>query len=98
MVDALIEEHPEFTAVRGYYHCPLWGKQQHWWCVDKKGNIIDPTVRQFPTKGAGAEYEPFNGMVECSECGTEKPEVEMEFNGQYAFCSYKCQGKFLGIL
>jgi hypothetical protein len=76
----------------------MWGKQQHWWCVDEDGNIIDPTVNQFPTKGAGAEYEEFNGNVKCSECGKDGHEDEFEKDGRYVFCSSQCYGKFVGLI
>ncbi len=65
--EALVAEHPGWRLVRGYYHCPLWGKQFHWWVVDSDGHIHDPSVLQFPSGGLG-EYEEFDGQVECAEC------------------------------
>jgi hypothetical protein len=96
-VDKLVAENPKLVAVRGYYHCPIWGKQAHWWCKDEEGNIIDPTVKQFPTKGVCASYEEYNGMVECAECGKVLREEEARFESNYAFCSYRCHGKFVGV-
>ena len=26
---------PELKRVRGYYDCPLIGKREHWWLLDK---------------------------------------------------------------
>jgi hypothetical protein len=90
---------PTLRLVRGHYHCPDWGPQAHWWCERPDGTIVDPTVDQFPTKGVGAEYVEFSGMVECSECGKEVPEAEAEIagNGHYAFCSGKCHARFVGV-
>ena len=96
LVDSLIKEDSTLMPIRGYYHCPFWGKQAHWWAVTPKGEIVDPSARQFPSKGKG-EYEPFNGIVECSECKKELREEEAMFDGQYAFCSTKCNMKFVGL-
>ena len=46
MSEALVAENPELTLVRGFYHCPFWGVQGHWWCKTKTGEIIDPTKLQ----------------------------------------------------
>ena len=88
---------PELTLVRGYYHCPMWGKQEHWWLKDQQGNIIDPTVKQFPTKGIAAEYEEFDGICECAECREEFKEEDGKFESNYAFCSSKCLMRFVGL-
>ena len=29
----------------------------HWWCVDKDGNIIDPTAEQYTLSGKKPPYE-----------------------------------------
>lgn len=44
---AMVKLFPELRRACGFYHC-AWGPRQHWWCVDAQGNIIDPTVTQFP--------------------------------------------------
>lgn len=93
---AACDEDPSLTLVRGWYHCPIWGKQDHWWCVSHDGKIFDPTVKQFPSKGIG-QYERFRGVVECAECGKEILEEEARIEGRYAFCSYRCHGRFVGI-
>lgn len=90
---------PSLTLVRGHYLCPIWRKEEpHWWTVRQDGTIYDPTREQFPSKGAGI-YTPFSGMVSCSECGKEIPEEEayIDGNGNYAFCSYACNGRFVGV-
>lgn len=93
-----VQDDPTLRLVRGWYHCPMWGKQAHWWTVKPDGSIFDPTVKQFPTAGFGADYEEFDGRVECAECGKEIPEEEASFESNYAFCSYLCHGRFVGVL
>ena len=95
--EELMDNDSSLTLVRGYYHCPMWGKQEHWWCKDSDGNIVDPTVNQFPTKGAAAEYEEFNGLIECANCGKEVTEEEAIFESNYGFCSGTCICRFVGL-
>lgn len=96
----LCNENPELTLVRGYYYCPIWNEEeQHWWCKDKEGNIIDPTKLQFPSAGNGI-YREFDGTIICEECGKEFQENDEKasFHGAHAFCSYTCYGKCIGLL
>lgn len=92
----LLEKDPTLTLVRGHYWDAFWGEQPHWWLTNTKGEIVDPTKDQFPTKGAG-DYIPFNGMVKCSECGKEGKEEDFDHAYNYSFCSYECHGKFVGV-
>lgn len=96
--DKLISKNPELRLVRGYYLCWFWGKQEHWWCEDKDGNIIDPTKDQFPSKGMG-DYEEFDGNIECAECGKifQENTPGARFEGRYGFCSTKCNMMFVGL-
>ena len=96
MSEELIKNNPLLTLVRGHYECPFWGSQQHWWVKDQEGNIIDPTVNQFPSKGIGAEYIEFNGILSCTECGKEIPEEQADIDGSHAFCSQQCYGRCVG--
>ena len=45
------------------------------------------------------EYEEFNGMCECAECGKEFEEgtPESRYESRYAFCSGACLMRFVGI-
>lgn len=98
MCEALVKEDPSLQMVRGHYYCPIWNTEEpHWWCVKEDGTIVDPTKLQFPSAGHGT-YTPFNGMLECAECGKEIPEKDADIEGNYAFCSYQCHGRFVGIL
>jgi hypothetical protein len=84
MSEALVKSDPTLTLVRGHYDCPSWGLQPHWWTKGQNGNIQDPTVNQFPSRGIG-EYIEFDGNVECSNCGKTKKEADMRFDSNYAF-------------
>jgi hypothetical protein len=89
---------PSLRLVRGYYFCPLWGvEEQHWWCERPDQTIYDPSALQFPSQGRGA-YREFDGTLECSECGKTITEETAHFDSRYAFCSYECHGKFIGVL
>jgi len=95
-VDEAIKKDTTLTAVRGHYICPFWGKQPHWWCVRKDGTIFDPTIDQFPKPHIG-DYIPFDGIVECSQCGKQLAEEYARFEGNYAFCSVVCNMRFVGL-
>lgn len=97
MSEALVATDPTLTLVRGHYYCPIWNRDEpHWWCVKPDGTIVDPTAKQFGSKGMG-EYTPFNGIVECAECGKKVAEEDAKFDSNYAFCSNRCNGAFVGI-
>lgn len=89
---------PDLRVVRGHYSCPFWGLQAHWWCVSPDGSIVDPTRNQFPSGGLGAYIE-FSGRIACDQCGTEIDEAEalIDGNGRYAFCSTRCNARFVGV-
>ena len=98
MSEALVQQDPSLRLVRGHYWCPIWNrKEPHWWCVKADGTIVDPTRLQFPSEGMGT-YEEFNGVLHCAECGQAITEEEADIDGNYAFCSYTCHGRFVGVL
>ena len=94
--DAILKD-PSLILVRGYYHCPLDGKQEHWWTKTEFGEIFDPTVRQFKTNGAGAEYEEFNGECECEHCGITIKEENIIMQGRFPVCSGSCAMRLVGL-
>lgn len=96
MSEALVAGDPSLTLVRGYYYCTVWGKQAHWWCKKADGTIVDPTRAQFPPRGVG-EYVEFDGTVECANCGKKMPEDEADYESHYAFCSFECHARFVGL-
>ena len=83
--------------VRGWYWCPLWGKQAHWWCVKPDGTIVDPSVKQFPTGGAGATYEEYDGTIECEYCKKVVNENDAYAYAQHRYCSDICFGRDIGF-
>ena len=98
LAEAAVSSDSSLAMVRGYYHCPVWGKQAHWWAVRNTGEIVDPSAAQFPSKGSGG-YEPFNGQVECANCGKGMHEEQAwRLEGHYAYCSYTCYGQFVGAI
>jgi hypothetical protein len=96
MAEEACLQDPSLAIVRGHYDCWMWGKQPHWWCVKPDGTVVDPSAKQFPSKGAG-EYIEFDGMVECAECGKQMHEHEAKTESRYAFCSTRCYGRFVGV-
>ena len=93
-----VKDDPSLRLVRGYYWCPIWNKEeQHWWCETPDGTIVDPTVLQFPSAGAGM-YREYDGTVECAECGKTLNEEDATFYSNYAFCkNTPCLCKFVGV-
>lgn len=93
---AAVAADPTLRLVRGFYDCPYWGREQHWWTVRPDGSIHDPTAAQFPSEGAGV-YTEFDGFVECETCGKRLPEEEAEIDGRHAWCSGRCHAIGLGL-
>jgi len=89
--DAAVAADSTLTLVRGHYWWPVWDRnEEHWWTTRPDGTIYDPTVEQFPSLGCG-EYTPFNGIVECAQCGKEgKEEEDYHPMGNYICCSSEC--------
>lgn len=96
MSEELVCADPSLTLIRGYYYCPFWGQQAHWWTKAQDGTIHDPTKDQFPSRGSGA-YVEFDGKVNCSECGKEMREDEASYESNYCFCSCECHSRFVGV-
>jgi hypothetical protein len=95
--EKLCADDKSLTLVRGWYHCPVWGKQAHWWTVQADGTVIDPTVRQFPTHGAGATYEPYDGTIVCEYCSKIVHEQDAYFVEHHAYCCGECYGHDIGF-
>lgn len=81
------------TLVRGWYHDPDWGREEHWWTVRADGTIYDPTSGQFPHGGITALYEEYEGTFPCYGCGAEVSEAD-HYNG---CCSGECYGRMVGV-
>lgn len=97
MAEAVCAADPNLRLVRGFYHCPIWGKQPHWWAEKPDGTVIDPSVKQFPTNGQFVEYEEFDGNIQCEYCSKSVAENEAYRHAQHAYCSYECYGHDVGF-
>ncbi len=97
--EAAVAADASLTLVRGFYFCPIWNvEEQHWWCKDATGKIVDPSAAQYPSKGLGT-YREFDGWFSCAECGADvhadDPKAIKE--GSYICCSGKCFGRLVGV-
>ena len=93
LAEEAVQADHSLRLVRGFNDCPMWGKQAHWWAVKLDGSIVDPSVKQFPTAGAGAEYVEFDGQAECEYCHKCVPEAEAYTYPPHIYCSYECYGR-----
>lgn len=97
MSEALVKADPSLRLVRGHYWCPIWNSnEQHWWCEDQAGNVVDPTKDQFPSAGMG-DYVEFNGMCCCEQCGKQIHEDDAIGCGNYPVCSVECGRALVGV-
>ena len=90
--EAAAQDDPTLTVVKGWYICPVWGSQEHWWCKKLDGTIVDPTRMQFPSKGAGS-YREFDGHYTCEYCGNRVHEDVVYNVDHHIYCSYECYGR-----
>ena len=103
MSQALCDTDPDLELVRGHFLCSSWGEQPHWWCVRKStGEIVDPSVRQFPSGRIGIvskdRYVPYNGFITCEQCGIEVAEAEAYIYGNHTYCTSRCFGIDVGLV
>ncbi len=91
--EKMVAQFPELAYRKGWYYCLLWGQRMHGWCVTMDGEIVDPTVRQFPSKGRG-RYEEIEDEElptgKCMECG----ELLFGGGGALGFCNSLCHDAF----
>lgn len=91
---------PELEVKWGHVYCPPpWGTRGHWWLVDPKGTIVDPTAAQF-SDGIHAYEEWVEGddvrLGSCYNCGAEiwgPPD-----NGHPIACSPECHDSYVAYL
>lgn len=93
MSKAAVEADPTLRLVRGWYHDPDWGRQEHWWTERPDGTILDPTSGQFPWGGIPHLYEEYQGVFPCGECGADVREGE----GYDGCCNEVCFGRMVGL-
>lgn len=97
MARELVESDSSLRLARGWFIDVVWGEQEHWWCVDSSGKIIDPSVGQFP---GGAieelrEYREYEGIYPCPGCGVQVQEDSPLISG--GFCCGACYGAVIGF-
>jgi len=87
------EAFPELRVVCGRYFRPEDSPADHWWCVTKDGEIVDPTARQFELDREGrTRYKvdsknytaDENISGKCPRCG------KWCYDGD-EYCSAKCE-------
>ena len=68
---AMVAAFPELRIAYGNYYCPIWGERWHMWLVAPDGEIIDPTIQQFPSPhGSYVELSEKELPVgRCAQCG-----------------------------
>lgn len=93
--EAACQSDSTLTLVRGWYHDPTWGSQEHWWTTRPDGSIVDPTSSQFPFGGIADWYEEFVGTYPCRGCNIDTDVSDLTPEG---FCSYDCYGRTVGLL
>ena len=99
----LIKEFPELRLVRGWAHVDYDGllqKEEHWWCEESNGDIVDPTDDQWlvPSRGIVVGYEEYDEAThgpeptgKCHDCG------DYTYDGNY-FCSERCEKSYMNYL
>lgn len=94
-VEELVKKDPTLTAVGGWYIDAAWGPQEHWWATTPTGQIVDPTVEQFPTGHIPSlrQYEPFDGFGHCEGCGI-RFRADL---GAEPICCGACYGSMVGV-
>lgn len=86
----MAEIFPELRATSGWIVSKAGGKTEHWWTVDKDGNIYDPTVKQFSFEVS--HYEEYLGphpIGKCANCGDWVFETNSFCGG--GACSEDCE-------
>lgn len=95
----LAREDRSLTIVRGWAIPVGHAMVQHWWLIDCDGNIVDPTVDQFPLKPlyspecVGVPVERPQRVHLCPNCGGEH-------FGEYDYtvCSERCARSYAAYL
>lgn len=84
----------ELVLVPGYVDTGTWGRRAHWWCVTLEGDVVDPTVSQFP--GGVWYYQPYKEgdamrLGKCMDCGTEIWGASPAHVYSTSVCDEKCE-------
>lgn len=95
-----VEKFPHLKRVSGFYgeYDPegVGLNEEHWWCVDTDGSIVDPTVKQFTyVQSIYTEYNEDLHQVRlgrCMNCGEDIFGKISE--GHKCICSDECAAEF----
>lgn len=89
----MAEAFPELIVVSGTYFRPEDSPADHWWCVTKEGEIIDPTAHQFELDRDGRPvYKVDNANYTTDENVTGKcPRCGAWCYDNDEYCSAKCE-------
>lgn len=89
-VQEMIAAFPELKPAAGFVET-TWGNDQHHWCVTASGEIVDPTVKQFPVVFSYEALDLADPVARarvptgpCMDCGGPV------FDGS-TFCSRDCE-------
>lgn len=90
------EAFPELVIIRGHVLGAFPGRRQHWWLQAPDGEVVDPTVSQYP--GAAVVYEPYVPgervrVGRCMNCGDDIMSTlddDMRPHALDQFCSDVC--------
>jgi hypothetical protein len=96
----MVAAFPELREVRGFvkvnepYDCPPTSTT-HVWCVSPDGEIVDPTVHQYPF--GVCDYLPFdpNRVPTCRPCPNCS---EPAYQDTAPLCSPKCRAEYEAYL
>lgn len=62
---------PELTVVWGDYYCSVENLVfGHFWLIDEKGGILDPTADQFKSRGSGTYTQATRQESWFNDCST----------------------------
>jgi hypothetical protein len=89
LAEKFAEHFPDLTAQPGFYE-----GQEHIWCKDSEGNIVDPTYEQFRPGGRYEEYdENFHEICvgRCPNCGNHIYDLKKNARD---FCDKECETSY----
>jgi|AMWB02.1.fsa_nt_gi hypothetical protein len=89
----MVSAFPELTRIRGHVWLCGGYERPHWWCIDKNGDVVDPTASQF---NGIVMYEPWDESLPeptgvCANCGG------YTYN-HATCCSDKCHAEYCAYI
>ncbi len=92
---------PELKRVAGFVTTFMGAQLEHFWLMTEAGEIVDPTVSQFP--GGVLEYRAFQPLDEvrvgrCMECGDDIYAALQSLDDtpqRRSICSDECEAAFI---